>query len=242
MMAQSQFNGGPDNTFGSIGGNDFVVDVFIRTTTDYTGISNYNSRSWNSNVDVVITAGNRIRPYDEDVALFQMIQGWNDFSNQERLTQMLEELERFEGPKDCNATLGLVDFFRDVLGEIANFNEGRRDLNAGNLEVEYAAALVTSDGNLSFFDEGYFTDNLSYQAGLPIPVAEQSSVVSIIHNHPIQGDIKDSINKENRYPSNDDWNGADLLIANGADPNILSLTIIDPFGETRVFPYADKSI
>jgi hypothetical protein len=115
FLAHSQINGGPPGSvFGSVGAGDYSVDVFARTTHDYSNATYHGGGIWSGEIDEIISVGSRTRNY--------------------------------------------------------------------------------------------------------------------------------SINLENRYPSDDDWDAADHFVARGSDPNLLTLTVIDPFGAARVFAYSDRAI
>ncbi|CAM3856326.1 hypothetical protein [Litorimonas haliclonae] len=110
-----------------------------------------------------------------------------------------------------------------------------------DLENEYGTLLVQDNGNTIFYKNGFYTNNDPYGVAHPITSVNAPSVVSVVHNHPRQGSIYADINLEYRYPSVDDWAAADATVALGADPNVLTMTVIDPWGDARVFEYSDRN-
>jgi hypothetical protein len=167
-----------------------------------------------------------------------MLRNWRNLANEERLAQIKEDLDSLGGPEDCTSEIGLIDFFRDLLHEIAFDRYGSLD---GRNRHEWGALLVSDDGNVSVLNNQIYTDGDATQVGHDITGLDLSRLVSVIHNHPRQGTASDDINLENRYPSDDDWTAADNLVARGANPAILTLTVVDPAGEARIFPYSERA-
>lgn len=73
------------------------------------------------------------------------------------------------------------------------------------------------------------------------PRDSYADVFGIIHNHP-PNPSNYSENFLNRYPSDADWDALQTLINGGANPNNLSLFIIDPFGTMREFNWNDRQL
>ena len=78
-------------------------------------------------------------------------------------------------------------------------------------------------------------------SGVNIPAPRDGSVAGTIHSHPWNS-IDYWQNYVNRYPGGDDWAEADRLVAEGgANASTLSIYIVDGFGVTREFRYADRA-
>ncbi len=71
---------------------------------------------------------------------------------------------------------------------------------------------------------------------------DPANVTGIVHNHDLQHYGQNTYSQSiNRFPSDQDWNSATLLVNSGADPNLLSLYVIDTLGVLREFRYINKS-
>lgn len=219
-------------TFGTLHNQDYAVDLFQRTTTNYMTATPLANGGW-SNGDVVIGVASRIRPFENDPSIDAMLRRWREMSDQTFLAQIQQEFPNFDGPSSCTEEMALADFFRDFLNEMENFQSGA-------LGVEWGMTIVMSDGSTVVLNDQIYTDGSRSRVSHSIPRGQIPNLVSIVHNHPRQGLEGDDINLENRYPSQDDWIEADNLVALGADPNVLSLTLLDPFGEARIFPYSER--
>jgi len=241
ILATAQIGGGINpggfgSTTGAFNDNEFQVDTFFRVRADYRNAINHGG-VW-SNRDVVFVVGTRISARDNTFELQEMLRQWRNISNQELLAQLQQDLENFSGPEDCSQTLGLVDFFRDVLSEIALRENG---IENGQPRHEWGSALVLDNGNVTIRNDAIYSDSDRTEVSHFLSSAELPNLVSILHNHPRQGASGANINLENRYPSDDDWSEADRIVGLGANPNLLSLTIVDPFGDARVFPYSQNA-
>ena len=106
---------------------------------------------------------------------------------------------------------------------------------------EYGAMIVANaDGTFGAANDGIHTDYSSSNVSLGT-VDDYSSVVGIVHNHPWDtSNFYDNL--ADRYPSTADWAALDQLVSNGANPNNLSIFILDGFGNLREFKYSDKAI
>lgn len=129
----------------------------------------------------------------------------------------------------CPQTEGLIDFFRDLVGEI---------LDSTSRDFEYGALLYNDNGNVGLYRGAIYTDSSTTSVDHPFNPDDAPNIVSIIHNHPSQGG--GNIDLENRYPSDTDWAAGEALVNAGADPNTLTLVIVDPNGDARVFNYSDR--
>lgn len=119
-------------------------------------------------------------------------------------------------------------------------NDGRR--------YEYGATLVRNpDGSVGAHAEGIHTSHSPNYARLSVPT-DRSTIVGTVHNHPLatlpshiygQNNVV-FYNANQRYPSNQDWDILDAQVLRGADPNNLSVFILDGFGTLREFKYSHK--
>jgi hypothetical protein len=73
-------------------------------------------------------------------------------------------------------------------------------------------------------------------SSLRIPFAY---TIGVIHSHPWHN--SSSIRELNKRPSPTDWQQADGLVGEGADPSRLTLYIIDHLGVLRAYPYTPPS-
>ncbi|MCY7280620.1 MAG: hypothetical protein LH610_06945 [Sphingomonas bacterium] len=108
-----------------------------------------------------------------------------------------------------------------------------------------AITYIDADGNI-------VTTPIS--AGAPGTVAvllppgvSMSQVIGFIHSHPAaprSGDpVQDALYDEaDVYPSPDDWDQMDAMIAGGANASTLSFYVIDMNGVVREYNYSDKAI
>ena len=109
----------------------------------------------------------------------------------------------------------------------------------GNFEF---SGLLVQNSNGTFglsqneLSTRYSTDSSSFDG-----LSSYSSSYGIVHNHAFD-DSNYNANFLNRYPSSGDWAALDLLVAGGANPNNLSVFILDPFGDLREFSYTDKAL
>lgn len=114
-------------------------------------------------------------------------------------------------------------------------------------DYEYGAVLVNNpDGSVGAHDGGIHTNFSRTHASLSAP-QDRSTIVATVHNHvyasttsQANGRNTVSYNAEQRYPSPQDWDNLEAQVSRGADPNNLSVFILDGFGTLREFKYADK--
>lgn len=76
-------------------------------------------------------------------------------------------------------------------------------------------------------------------------------IVGIVHNHPRERYCPDPVSCQiNRNPSSEltvpagqqsDWETAEIAVANGADPDLLTLYVVGPDHVLRAFPYQNRS-
>ena len=95
---------------------------------------------------------------------------------------------------------------------------------------------------MELWTESILTIPLQLSISPPDPsFTDYSSVHGIIQNQP-WNDNNIWANYLNRYPSGQDWIALERLANLGADPTNLSIFITDPWGDTREFKLADRSI
>lgn len=117
----------------------------------------------------------------------------------------------------------------------------RAQVEGGN-NFEFVAVIVKGSDNLyGAYQNGVHTDYTTEFAKSPLP-NDKSSIAGIVHNHVWAGTT--SSRAENRYPSDDDWDNLTSLVfpsfGDGANPNELSMFLLDPFGTLREFKYSQK--
>lgn len=116
-------------------------------------------------------------------------------------------------------------------------NDGIR--NSSDRQPEYGLTIAR-DGDS--FVVGRVTRGESYSESdqpktelAPPRGFDWENVVAMIHSHP-EAD-NSAANRRNRAPSDADWLAADEAVARGANPDELTIYIIDKWGDLRAFDY-----
>ncbi len=135
-----------------------------------------------------------------------------------------EEEEEEDQDTECQER-GLADWFRNMFGD--NNDEW------GGLFSQ------NTDGSIGIYRNTFLTDGSPYNVDIPIGPNDYGTITGVIHNHPSQNG--ETIDRINRYPSGDDWAGADAMVANGTNPDTLTLYIVAPDGSLRGFDYSDRA-
>lgn len=131
-------------------------------------------------------------------------------------------------------------------------NEAINDINSaiandglsGTRQPEYGMTIADAgDGsfeNSSIATGQSYRDSGQPSVGLSPPSGyDWSDVVASVHSHPPSGDYQ--TDRDNRTPSENDWDAADDMVARGANPDKLQLIIIDRWGTARSFNYESPS-
>lgn len=113
---------------------------------------------------------------------------------------------------------------------------------------EYGTYLQkNSDTSFAAHQNGIYTNHDPLYAKLP-RLLDYSSIRGTVHNHVWNSSTVDPyINHINRYPGPEDWGALDEIVSptNGAiaaNPDLLSVYITDPWGDTKEFLYRDREL
>jgi hypothetical protein len=103
-------------------------------------------------------------------------------------------------------------------------------------KFEYGATIVKNGDRYAAFNSKVYTDWLPTEVHLGAPPTSSELIAGLIHNHPRKASHFDNL--ESRYPIEDDIDRMVQLVADGVYPSTSSFFILDPFGDTREFPYS----
>ena len=146
-----------------------------------------------------------------------------------------------EHEQDCTTAAGAADQIRD---KIVSTETDGSTLTTSHQKVEYAAFLVkTPDGRFGAAGDMIYSDSSPSYVDLTdnIP-ADPSAIVGIIHNHAGSPSGDYFTNVMNAYPSGDDWKSMTSLVNTyHLDPNVVSIWVIDAWGNLREFKYSDMA-
>lgn len=109
-------------------------------------------------------------------------------------------------------------------------------------DYENLALLTKTASGIGVYRDSIYTSYSPTYVGLNvsnIPASDWANMTGSVHNHPWNSSdyYKNLIN---RFPSGEDWQFLDKMVANGANPANLSLYLVDPWGEVREYPYSQK--
>ncbi|AOH85617.1 hypothetical protein AWL63_18420 [Sphingomonas panacis] len=123
---------------------------------------------------------------------------------------------------------------------LADHIKGLAAQNPLGSQYEFGALIVDNhDGTYGASGDVIQTSYSATYSVLSAP-SDYADVRGVVHNHPWNiHDAND--NFQQRYPSDPDWQALDTLVARGAPAASLSMYIVDPWGVTREFRYADKA-
>jgi hypothetical protein len=112
----------------------------------------------------------------------------------------------------------------------------------GAQDVEYAALIARTAVGYGAYNDEIRTSNsptyVQFNVGA-IPSADLANMVGMVHNHPWNSSDYYQ-NFVQRYPSAADWTMLDKMAGAGANPNELSVYVVDGWGTVREYKYNDR--
>lgn len=142
---------------------------------------------------------------------------------------------------DCSTVAGAADQIRD---KIVSTQTDNSQLTTSHQKIEYGTLIVANgDGTYGAVNDTIYSDSSPNYVRLTdnMPLIT-SSIVGIIHNHAGSPSGDYFTNIAASYPSEGDWQTLDYLVKTyELDATMVSIWIIDAWGNMREFKYSDMA-